>query len=282
MRWLLFLLLLLPPSTSVSYKYKVAIASIFQNEAPYLREWIEFHKLVGVEHFYLYNNLSQDNYIEVLRPYIQKGEVDLVEWNYTAPNEKKWSYIQKGAYLHALKSARYQTEWLAFLDTDEFLFPVEVDTLPVFLQDYHDAAGVVVNWQLYGTSNVSHIPPGSLLIEELLLKAPTLYPENLHVKSIVRPSKVDFPKVHFCRFLPGFAQVNANKEPTKGSFSPISVDKIRINHYWTRDEHYFETVKVPRREKWGDELSYKRRDLLNQEKDPAILKYADRLKKVLL
>ena len=39
-------------------KYNVAVCAIFKNEAPYLKEWIEFNHLVGVEHFYLYNNNS--------------------------------------------------------------------------------------------------------------------------------------------------------------------------------------------------------------------------------
>ena len=32
------------------HRFELAIAAIFRNEAPYLREWIEFHRLVGVEH----------------------------------------------------------------------------------------------------------------------------------------------------------------------------------------------------------------------------------------
>lgn len=53
--------------------YSLSVCSIFKNEAPYLREWIEYHLIVGIEHFYLYNNNSEDNFEEVLRPYIEKG-----------------------------------------------------------------------------------------------------------------------------------------------------------------------------------------------------------------
>ncbi len=34
----------------------MSLCAIFKDEADYLREWIEFHRIVGVEHFYLYNN----------------------------------------------------------------------------------------------------------------------------------------------------------------------------------------------------------------------------------
>ena len=61
-------------------KYNVSICGIFKNEGKYLREWIEFHKIVGVEHFYLYNNNSEDNFREILEPYIEDGLVTLVEW----------------------------------------------------------------------------------------------------------------------------------------------------------------------------------------------------------
>ena len=41
----------------------LAVCAIYRNEAPYLREWIEFHRLVGVERFFLYNNESTDDHM---------------------------------------------------------------------------------------------------------------------------------------------------------------------------------------------------------------------------
>ena len=39
----------------------LAICTIYRDNAPYFREWIEFHRLVGVERFFLYNNRSDDS-----------------------------------------------------------------------------------------------------------------------------------------------------------------------------------------------------------------------------
>ena len=64
--------------------YYLSIATIFRNEAPYLKEWIEYHLMMGVDHFYLYNNMSEDNYLEVLNPYIEHDIVTLVDW----PNQE--------------------------------------------------------------------------------------------------------------------------------------------------------------------------------------------------
>ena len=47
-------------------KFYLSFCSIFKNEAPYMKEWIEYHLLVGVDHFYLYNNNSTDKLIKTL------------------------------------------------------------------------------------------------------------------------------------------------------------------------------------------------------------------------
>ena len=33
-------------------KYTVAVCAIFKNESVFLKEWLEYHLLIGVEHFY--------------------------------------------------------------------------------------------------------------------------------------------------------------------------------------------------------------------------------------
>lgn len=46
---------------------------IFKDEAPYLEEWIEYHRLVGVDRFYLYDNNSSDDYMDRIRRYVDEG-----------------------------------------------------------------------------------------------------------------------------------------------------------------------------------------------------------------
>lgn len=216
-------------SAKSHYKYDLAICAIFQNEELYLKEWIEFHKLIGVQHFYLYDNLSTDNYEAVLKPYIQSGEVELISWPYSANQGRNWTAIQSGAYKDALKHAKGKVKWLAILDTDEFLFPVETTNCIKFLKEYEKPSigGVCVNWQLYGTSRISKCTPDQFMIEQLLLKAPTDYYENMHVKSIVRPEYVtDCKNPHYCVYKIGYTQVTSNKTPFKGcASSSVAVDK---------------------------------------------------------
>ena len=51
----------------------LSVCAIYKNEARYLAEWLEFHLLAGVEHFFLYNNDSTDDHREVLAPYLRAG-----------------------------------------------------------------------------------------------------------------------------------------------------------------------------------------------------------------
>jgi hypothetical protein len=235
------------------YEYTLAITAIFRDDAPYLKEWIEFHRLVGVQHFYMINNLSVDHYLEILQPYIDEGLVDLIDWPYEHSIITAWNHIQCSAYEQIIKMVRGQVKWLAIIDTDEFIFPVEKDNLVDLLSKYEKYGGLSVNWQTFGTSLVSKIPDNKLLIEMLVLGLSETAEINKHVKSIVRPEYVigcDNP--HYVLYKKGYYQVNSDRVKFTGPFSPyIQVDAIRINHYTVRDEYFLHTVKLPRLAKWG-------------------------------
>jgi hypothetical protein len=267
-----------------TYQYDFAVCAIFQDEAPYLREWIEYHKIVGAQHFYLYNHESRDNYLEVLTPYLCDGSVELVDWS--APNFV--SYGQKRAYMDAIDKAMGKVKWLAVIDLDEFLVPKSHDTIPAFLAEFDKIGigGVCVNWQMFGTSFVSSIKQGELLIEKLTLKAVKDHNENRHVKSIIRPEHVvEPPHIHHFEYEMGYCQVNAKRELFLGPRTPyVCTDKIQINHYWTKDETFLTTVKIPRRKKWGESIESINRRLLslNRVKDESILRFLPQLREKIL
>ena len=102
-------------SKYVDKKYNVSICAIFKNESYYLREWLEFNHLVGVEHFYLYNNNSEDDYLRVLNPYIKKGLVTLIDW----PHNQK----QMESYIDCINNYSSESKWIGFIDIDEFIVP---------------------------------------------------------------------------------------------------------------------------------------------------------------
>jgi len=266
-------------------KYDLCICSMFQNEAPYMKEWIEFHRLVGVQHFWLYNNNSTDNYKEVLRPYIKAGIVDLIEWP-SEETQDEWRHhtydVQVGAFNHAINLAKKKTKWLAILDLDEFVFSPIEDNLVKVLNRYFDrASGVRVNWQLFGTSHVGKIQPHELMMEKLVLKADPNFHRNFEFKSIVKPDRVEkCDNPHGCKYKEGY-DLNGSRNRWSGK-TGVYIDKIRINHYWTRDEYFLNQVKLPRYQKWNAaEAIANEAKQLNEVHDGTILRFAGRLRKAM-
>lgn len=275
-----------PPQTKPPEKqkmpYKLSVGAIFNNEAPWLKEWIEYHRVVGVEHFFLYNNRSTDNYEEVLKPYINQGVVTLINWPFG--NESNYIPLaQVPAYNDVFVNYGHLSEWIAVIDTDEFLVPIIADNLNDILDEYKQFGGVVISWQMFGTSFVKKIPSNQLLIETLLLKAPKDNGHNLNVKTIMRPECVircDNP--HYFVYKSGFFAVNTDKNFIEGPLAPVRTNVIQLNHYWTRDDDYFFNYKIPRRKAWTAETR-KQWDQMytefNTMTDDAILRFVPELRK---
>ena len=136
----------------------LSICAVFRNEAPYLREWIEFHRIVGVEKFFLFNNRSEDDYKSVLTPYIESGLVELTRWPhlvyYTDPKTGKKLCAQEQAFQATLAKVKDTSGWIAFIDIDEFLFSPRYPTIIEALSGLPQAwSAVGVSWMCFGASD---------------------------------------------------------------------------------------------------------------------------------
>jgi hypothetical protein len=261
--------------------YEFAVVAIFKNEARLLREWVEFHRIAGVDHFWLYNNGSTDSWKETLEPYIEEGLVEVTDWPYFQP-EYKWPGIQIEAYKHGITRARGQAHWVALIDIDEFILPLMDKTIPECLtKHFPEADAIYVNWKNFGTSYITVPKDGSFLVNLTRCSLPN-HPNNAIGKSIVQPEKVsveDIWYVHHCPLLPGFHYVNGDNLPMKSTEKDLYPDGkhhgkfLRINHYTLRDEEGFQKLRTK------EKNENKRRDFMEHyepfslAKDTKILKY---------
>jgi hypothetical protein len=228
------------PAKQKSY---LSIWSLYQDEAPYMREWIEFHRLMGVERFFLYDHYSSDDHRAALAPYIEEGIVVHYDWP-VDPGQAQ-------ATAHCLEHHRDDSRWIAFIDLDEFLFSPTGKKLPEVLAGYEQYPGVVVNVAVFGTSGHEK-PPDGLVIENYLQR--TDNPDvNGHKKSIVDPARVVRNRGGLWDFSEG-ESVNENMQPADGRVDPSSVSfsRLRINHYHTRSATEYERkVAKPRADRRG-------------------------------
>jgi hypothetical protein len=263
-----------------SCTYNLSACAIFQNESPFLKEWIEYHRIVGVEHFYLYNNNSTDDYSAVLAPYVQQGIVELFDWS--SPPQVDWTPYQQQAYNDCVQRSIGHTRWLAVIDIDEFIVPVRAPNIQALLKkfDTKEIGGLMCFWQMFGTSNCHKLDPTKPMIEQLILKAPVNHPWNHQVKSICKPHIVARYAVHGAHYKRGYYDVTTKH---KSGPQQIVIDEIRIHHYWTRDEDFCFNVKIPRRERCEgrpyriDQMEALIRDF-NQVEDTTIHRFLPALK----
>ncbi|GHU71055.1 hypothetical protein FACS189413_12260 [Bacteroidia bacterium] len=214
------------------FENKLIAAVVLGNEASYIQEWIEYHKLIGIEKFIVYDHESTDNIKEVLQPYIESGEVVYSYW----PGDYK--KIQPAAYNDAIKKYRNKAEWIAFIDVDEFIVPCSQDTILEVIDEIEKdlgktIPGLAIHWVQYGHSGIYNKPDG--LVIEHYIKHDGINP---HVKSIVNPRMVVYYDIHNALFLFGIPARNekgtAIWEGAVRTPSDTGCEKIRINHYYTK------------------------------------------------
>jgi hypothetical protein len=143
----------------------VALCAVVKDQPKDLVEWIEWHRCLGVRHFYIYDHNSTQPLIHDIWEYVQAG---LVVYNYI----KGWKMnlkedggfhtsVQYHAYNDCTKRARGHHTFLGYLDVDEFLVPtvgpgedydVEIPDLAKILKSYEPYGGLAVNWRFFGTS----------------------------------------------------------------------------------------------------------------------------------
>lgn len=213
-------------------RYEISLILIFKDEAPYLREWLEYHLILGVEHFYLYQNNSSDNYLQVITPYIERGLITLVDWpDYPG---------QYSAYFNWYQTYRQETRWAAFIDADEFLCPIKEKTLTDALKQYCNYPAVLVYWKHFGTSGLLRHDSNKLVIEQYIACYPELMSEGKVFYNTRFDAATRFISMHELKTRwKGFVipPVNTFYKFVIWNLHQIGKNSnavIQLNHYWSK------------------------------------------------
>lgn len=207
-------------------KYYLSICLIFKDENEYLQEWLEWHINQGVEHFYIYDNGSKETIID----YIDndcKSYCTII--NAIGKNQKE-------VYDEYLKNFKEESEWTAFIDTDEFIRPINNKSIIEFLKIFSENVDVItLKWLIYGANGLRR--KDNRKVRERFVKSVNTYPEYLPMtKCIVKNKNVKHMEAHFPVL--GYNKLNIVNEYGEKVLSPwdknISSDLIAIDHYFTR------------------------------------------------
>uniref|UniRef100_A0A7S1U546 Glycosyltransferase family 92 protein n=2 Tax=Phaeomonas parva TaxID=124430 RepID=A0A7S1U546_9STRA len=160
-----------PAAPYTGPRHKLGLCVSVKNEGRFLREWIEWHLMLGVGHFFIYDDGSTDDSIAIVKEYAEKGQATFVGgpevWQ--VPNEKKHKI--KDLLVHCFEYAAPHLDWMSFLDPDEFMFPIDhfdADSTTCSIASFldkrcpSDQSHVMMRWQMFGTNGHDRHPAGSL------------------------------------------------------------------------------------------------------------------------
>lgn len=225
---------------------KVAIMAIAKNESRYIKEWLDYHRNLGIDRFYIINNDDPD---ENTMYDMLKDESDIVQFNVPGAEELKKVGMQEGVYnsiyQNVIKKAG-DVKWLAVIDIDEFLY-FNGKSIKEFLSDsiFNDTDVIHLNWRLYGDNGQIYYEdkpvqerfpnqcPLNVVYNSEEAKKGVL--ENMFIKSIIRVS--DKPTrifIHTTMVQNGITRRGDGTVSISPWCEPLSDDNNYVKHYNTK------------------------------------------------
>jgi hypothetical protein len=206
---------------------KVAIVSIARDEKPFLNEWLLYHRLIEIDHIFVYDDEPNSGLQDFLRPHAKYATV--IRWHdqhqkFSSPRGDR----QTKAYLHALKHFLPEYKWVAFIDVDEFIILEKDSNIKRFLTHFENASAIYLKWRVFG-HNGHYEDPNGLVTASLTRR--TRLPDEHWGKSITRCNKIsNILSPHHCELING---------------QTVSADNLaHVNHYKCRSfKHWIDRVK---------------------------------------
>lgn len=209
----------------------LALSTMCREKIEDIIEWIAYHKAVGVDHFFLYNNDTETPNLYNYLPKNLHPIVTIVNWFHNMDGRQILS--QK----HCIKYNQ-NFRWIGFLDIDEYIVPLDNLNIANILRSYEQYDGVCLHWLLFGANGFETRQKST--IQSYTQSCPN-HGANEHIKSIINPKK--YSGYHYDpHFITTNNSVNVMKEKVIDAFGntritgrkPILHEIMRINHYYTK------------------------------------------------
>lgn len=210
------------------FLYDLAVVSIMKNTAPYVKEWLDYHLLAGVNHFFIYDNDSEDNFKEILQPYIDAGLVTYIFY----PGKRR----QIDAYNEAVQNFKYLCRYMAFVDDDEFILPRNNRSISEVVEEilklHYRVEGVEIPLITYGSSGHKKADYTRGVLERFTHRMAEVTEAT---KTVLNPRKVKHMwTTHFAVYFDGFLGVREKDFKASPNVDFTLQEKIVVNHYHTK------------------------------------------------
>ena len=239
----------------MDFKFNYSICACIKDENEYLDEWVEYHLNLGFEHIWLYDNFSKEPVKEYIKNKPYSSNITVIEW-------KEKILPQISAYEHFINSFEKYTEWVTFIDIDEFYDFYSDKTIDEVIKRYPDnkLGAIKFCWKMFNADGQIKKLPGG--VRERFRRQVRNY-GVWDGKYICKPAAIEHPKVHYCITKPGYSFIGVLGDPIAHPMDVCHDFSIcSIDHYYTRSLEEWE-AKIKRgtsdencRKNYGDFFNY--------------------------
>lgn len=215
-----------PPPRCHDPNNTILVCVLVRNQADKITEFIGQHWVQGVTHFAIYDDHSEDNLREVLRPWMDAGIVSLEKPALVHPRDSPnplpgtTASGHTESFEHCFHHYAPRFKWVGFLDGDEIVHPLIPECFPRILARYGQYGGLYVTWSLYDQPFVASIPSTSpedfmtsLEVVEYTDGRPAALGKSFcQVEAIIGPA---YHMPHCCEYKEG-KEVGGRREPSMG------------------------------------------------------------------
>jgi hypothetical protein len=223
------------------YKYNLSVGAMLKNESHGIKEWITHYLHHGVEHFYLINDNSTDNFMDIIKEYMDKGLITLFN-----VDEPYYLGRQRSLYNRYILPHVKETKWLLMVDLDEYVWSQRNVNLQKVLKDFESYAQVQIYEQLFGSNGYTEQPKD--IVKSFTKRDNRDFSiEKGRIKYFINTSyEFSSLNIHHADFV----NIEYKTDASKFIFAPPNY--LIINHYNCQSQEFWNNVKCTR----GDADNY--------------------------
>ena len=252
-------------------RFFLSFVTNFKDENRYLKEWLNYHIGVGVDHFYLINQDDSEESKKILQPYEKAGYVTQYDWSHLKNKlEGPTFFFQKNrnhlGNITVAKNHRHETRWLLKIDVDEFLFSKHSSKNVSELIASYDSTKIKylrIPRIDFGNSGLITPPKGGVLSNYTRRESGSSNYKDCASTLFLNNNSYCYSQ-HYWSY----------KWSKKGLALALNdQDDLRINHYYTKSkEEYFQRQNISRGRRLSEEDFEKIAQRCNEVFDDSILK----------
>lgn len=225
--------------------YFLSVYAIFKNEGEIFKEWLEHYLSQGVDHFYLIDNGSTDNYKDIIKPFM-----DCITLIF---DDERGDKTQSNIYNRHILPVLPESKWVIGIDMDEFIY-TKNGTIASNLKNLDDNIGqILIPWKYFGSSGHEYQP--SSVVDSFVYRRKA--PFTAFTKIICKCEALEQIGIHSCSLKDGYITIdplmNKLENIVASDFQTLEVtedlicdSKFCMNHYMIQSLDWFRRIKMTR------------------------------------